>query len=58
VQRRLEPDTLGALIVAHWQGSLMLWSFAPDTGVVEFVRAALDDLLARLNPADPAESIS
>jgi AcrR family transcriptional regulator len=50
VQRRLEPgSTLGALIVAHWQGSLTLWSFAPDTGVVEFVRSALDDLLARLH---------
>ncbi len=50
VQRRLEPgNSLGALIVAHWQGSLTLWSFTGDTSVVDFVRATLDDLLARLD---------
>lgn len=52
VQRRLEPAPagLGELVVAHWQGTLTVWSFTRETTLVDAVRAALTDLLSRVHP--------
>jgi AcrR family transcriptional regulator len=53
VERRLPPtmagvDGLGELVVAHWQGTLTVWSFQRDGTLVDAVRAALEGLFARL----------
>jgi AcrR family transcriptional regulator len=42
------PDGLGELIVAHWQGTLTVWSFTRRGPVDTFVRRSLDGLLNRL----------
>lgn len=39
---------LGPLILAHWQGTLTIWSFTREEPVPDMVRKNLDDLLARL----------
>jgi AcrR family transcriptional regulator len=54
VEERLSPSPggesgLGALVVAHWQGTLTIWSFVRDAHVTTTVRSALEDLLARLS---------
>lgn len=53
VERRLADgpggsEGLGALVVAHWQGTLTVWSFTRPGPLPAFVRANLDDLLRRL----------
>ena len=51
VERRLAPGGaggLGELVVAHWQGTLTVWSFTRSTALGAAVRRALTDLLARL----------
>jgi AcrR family transcriptional regulator len=57
VERRLGPDAaagLGQLVVAHWQGTLTVWSFTREAPLTVFVDAALRTLLARLQlPPDP-----
>ncbi len=50
VERRLAPAApgLGEVVVAHWQGTLTVWSFTRSTDLGAAVRRALTDLLARL----------
>jgi AcrR family transcriptional regulator len=53
VERRLGPapgsaSGLGMLFVAHWQGTLTVWSFTRDGPLIGAVRTALEDLLVRL----------
>jgi AcrR family transcriptional regulator len=55
VEQRLAGATgggagLGELVVAHWQGTLTVWSFTRDAPAVSYVRTALEALLARLLP--------
>lgn len=46
---------LGALVVAHWQGTLTVWGFTRPGPLPVFVRHSLDELLRRLlHPATPA----
>lgn len=40
------PADIGRLMVAQWQGALLLWAFAPDAPVDEFVRAHLEKFVA------------
>jgi AcrR family transcriptional regulator len=43
---------LGELVVAHWQGTLTVWSFTRPGALSAFVRQSLDELLGRvLQPA-------
>lgn len=42
-------DGLGKLIVAHWHGTLTVWSFSPDGLVMDAVRASLGHLCDRLD---------
>jgi AcrR family transcriptional regulator len=42
------PAGLGELIVAHWQGTLTVWSFTQPGPTDTFVRRSLDTLLDRL----------
>jgi AcrR family transcriptional regulator len=42
------PAGLGALVVAHWQGTLTLWGFTRDAPLPDVVRSTLTDLLNRL----------
>jgi AcrR family transcriptional regulator len=44
---------LGRLVVATWQGTLTVWSFARDAPVVDVVRDTLEELLGRLLPEAP-----
>jgi AcrR family transcriptional regulator len=45
---------LGELVVAHWQGTLTLWSFTRPGPLPAFVRQSLDELLRRvLHPTTP-----
>lgn len=37
---------LGAMMVAQWQGALVLWAFAPDSPVDAFVRRHLEGFVA------------
>jgi AcrR family transcriptional regulator len=58
VQDRLGPATppgLGLLVVAHWQGTLTVWSFTRETALVDAVRAALTGLLALVLPTPGQE---
>jgi AcrR family transcriptional regulator len=52
VEQRLdagdETAGLGTLVVAQWQGTLTVWSFTRTAPPVDVVRAALEELLARL----------
>jgi AcrR family transcriptional regulator len=53
IERRLTevpggPHGLGQLIVAHWQGTLTVWSFTRPGPIHTFVRRSLDTLLDRL----------
>ena len=41
-------DGLGELIVAHWQGTLTVWSFTRPGPIQPFVRRSLDVLFDRL----------
>jgi AcrR family transcriptional regulator len=59
VEDRLSPSPgteagNGELVVAHWQGTLTVWSFVRGAPVTTAVRLALQDLLARLT-GDQAE---
>jgi AcrR family transcriptional regulator len=46
---------LGALVVAHWQGTLTVWGFTRPGPLPLFVRRSLDELLQRiLYPAAPS----
>jgi AcrR family transcriptional regulator len=44
---------LGRLVVATWQGTLTVWSFARHAPVVDVVRDTLEELLGRLLPEAP-----
>jgi AcrR family transcriptional regulator len=44
---------LGELVVAHWQGTLTVWSFTRPGPLPAFVRHSLDELLRRILPAPP-----
>jgi AcrR family transcriptional regulator len=48
VERRLGGTGAGPLVVAHWQGTLTVWGFTRTDRLDRVVRAALDDLVARL----------
>jgi AcrR family transcriptional regulator len=53
IERRLTETPGGAagvgkLVVAHWQGTLTVWSFTRDAPLTTAVRNALDDLFGRL----------
>lgn len=59
IEERLPPapgavEGLGRLVVAQWQGTLTVWSFAPDGPVSAAVHSALEHLLQRLG-FDPAD---
>jgi AcrR family transcriptional regulator len=41
---------LGALVVAHWQGTLTVWGFIRPGPLPEFVRRSLEELLRRILP--------
>jgi AcrR family transcriptional regulator len=43
---------LGGLVVAHWQGTLTVWSFTRPGPLGAFVRRSLDDLLRRILRTD------
>lgn len=45
---------LGELVVAHWQGTLMVWGFTRPGPLPAFVRHSLDELLQRLLHPVPA----
>lgn len=47
------PEGLGELVVAHWQGTLTVWSFARPGPLQAFVRHSLDELLRRILAATP-----
>jgi AcrR family transcriptional regulator len=49
-------DGLGTLVVAHWQGTLTVWSFMRTGRVQPTVRASLDELLQRLMHAPGTSS--
>lgn len=42
------PDGIGRLMVAQWQGSLLLWGFSPDGAVDLFVRDHLERFVRTL----------
>jgi AcrR family transcriptional regulator len=52
VEQRLDAGDgtagLGTLVIAQWQGTLTVWSFTRTAPPVDVVRAALEELLARL----------
>ncbi len=53
IERRLErrpgdASGLGELMVAHWQGTLTVWSFNRSAALPTAVRTALEDLVERL----------
>jgi AcrR family transcriptional regulator len=52
IDRRLagrhDLPSLGRLVVAHWQGTLTVWSFTRPGPLSETVRDALTDLLERI----------
>jgi AcrR family transcriptional regulator len=43
-----QASGLGPLILAHWQGTLTIWSFTREEPVPDMVRKNLDDLLTRI----------
>jgi AcrR family transcriptional regulator len=47
---------LGPLILAHWQGTLTIWSFTRHEPVQVMVRQNLDDLLERLLGPSPSRT--
>lgn len=52
------PEGLGELVVAHWQGTLTVWSFTRPGPLPTFVRHCLDDLLRRILPVTPPRAQS
>lgn len=42
------PDGIGRLMVAQWQGALLLWGFSPDGAVDVFVRDHLERFVRTL----------
>ena len=44
---------LGRLVVAHWQGTLTVWSFTRPGPLPDTVRDALTDLLERIVSRGP-----
>jgi AcrR family transcriptional regulator len=54
IERRLGQSPggtagVGELVVAHWQGTLTVWSFTRQVPLISAVRTALEDLFDRLN---------
>jgi AcrR family transcriptional regulator len=45
-----DTDGLGELVVAHWQGTVTVWSFTRPGPLRSTVRDSLDSLLARILP--------
>jgi AcrR family transcriptional regulator len=43
------PSGLGELVVAHWQGTVTMWSFTQVGPLPDVVRRSLDDLLDRVS---------
>jgi AcrR family transcriptional regulator len=54
IEGRLGAAGLGLQILAHWQGTLTIWSFTRPEPVQAMVRRNLDDLLSRLVKPLPA----
>jgi AcrR family transcriptional regulator len=48
--RAADPPGLGRLVVAHWQGTLTVWSFTRSGPLSDTVRDALTDLLEFVVP--------
>ena len=48
------PVGLGDLVIAHWQGTVILWGFTRPGPLPAFVRESLEELLRRILPAPSA----
>jgi hypothetical protein len=47
-----DADGLGELVLAHWQGTITVWSFTRRGPLRAVVRDSLELLLARILPGD------
>ena len=56
VDRAGDSPGIGRLVVAHWQGTLTLWSFTRPGPLSDTVRDALTDLLERVAPLPAGRS--